>query len=244
MASPDVSTLLSELDRDYVPHLSVNGVIFGAHSGALKVLLMQSEGTEMWSLPGGYVRWSDAIDAAAARMLFETTGLTGALLRQFQTFGGAARGEAVVADALRALGVEAPAEHWVLGRVVSVGYVALVDASRAHVTPNAWTRAIEWWDVAEHPALIIDHDEMVARALVAVRSQIDELSHDATLLPASFTMPELQKVHETVLGRALDRRNFQKRMLELGLVERLPDLRVGGRRKATYMYRWARAGAR
>jgi 8-oxo-dGTP diphosphatase len=243
MPLPDVSTLLADLDRDYVPHLSVNGVIFGAHGGVLKVLLMQSEGTGTWSLPGGYVRWNEAIDDAAARVLTETAGLSGAVLRQFQTFGGPARGEAVVAEALRAMGIEPPPDHWVLGRVVSVGYVALVDSSRAQVTPNAWSRTIEWCDLSDRPSLIIDHDEMVERALVAVRSQIDDVSHDATLLPAEFTMPEVQKLHETVLGRALDRRNFQKRMLELGLVERLPDLRTGGRRKPTFVYRWARTHA-
>jgi 8-oxo-dGTP diphosphatase len=238
MSINDVSTMLAELDRECVPHVSVNGVIFGAHSGALKVLLMESEGTGRWSLPGGYVRWTESTDDAAARMLHELTGLSEIALRQFQTFGGPARGEAVVADALRAMGIDAPRGHWVLGRVVSVGYVALVDASRAQVTPNAWTRAIEWWDLTQRPPLIIDHDEMVRRALVALRAQIDALSRDATLLPAAFTMPELQRLHETVLGRALDRRNFQKRMLEQGLVERLPGQRTGGRRKPTYMYRW------
>jgi hypothetical protein len=137
------------------------------------------------------------------------------------------------------MGIEAPADHWVLGRVVSVGYVALVDSSRAQVTPTAFTRAIDWWELSARPPLIIDHDEMVDRALAAVRAQIDDLPAVSHLLPDGFTMPELQRLHETVLGRALDRRNFQKRMLELGLVERLPDLRVGGRRKPTYMYRWA-----
>ena len=220
----------------------MNGVIFGAHGGSLKVLLMESAGTGRWCLPGGYVRWDESIDDAAARMLREMAGLSGAAFRQFQTFGGPLRGEAVVADALRAMGIDAPSDHWVLGRVVSVGYVALVNTSRAQVSPNAWTRAIEWWDLNERPALIIDHDAMVDRALVAVRSQIDDLSVDANLLPAAFTMPELQQLHETVLGRALDRRNFQKRMLELGLVERLPDLRIGGRRKPTYVYRWATTG--
>ena len=239
MTVVDFSNIFAELDRDCLPHLSVNGVIFGAHGGALKVLLMESAGTGTWSLPGGYVRRDESIDDAAARMLHEMAGLSGTPLRQFQTFGGPARGEAVVADALRAMGNEAPPDHWVLGRVVSVGYVALVDSSRAQITPNAWTRSIEWWNLNQRPPLIIDHDEMVERALVAVRSQIDDLPIDANLLPAAFTLREQQRLHETVLGRSLDRRNFQKRMLELGLVERLPDLRIGGRRKPTYVYRRA-----
>ena len=242
MSTADYSSILAELDRDYVPHLSVNGVIFGADAGALKVLLMQSTGTGTWSLPGGYVRRDESVDDAAARVLIEMAGLSGAALRQFHTFGGPTRGEAVIADELRAMGVEAPPEHWALGRVVSIGYVAVVDATQAHVTHNAWSRAVAWCDVTARPPLIIDHDEMVDRALATVRARIDDLSLEGALLPAAFTMPELQRLHETVLGRALDRRNFQKRILELGLVERLPDLRVGGRRKPTYMYRWATRG--
>jgi 8-oxo-dGTP diphosphatase len=243
MADVDFSNLLADLDRDCLPHMSVNGVIFGAHGGALKVLLMQSAGTGTWSLPGGYVRRDESIDAAAARMVREMTGLSETVLRQFHTFGGPARGEAVVADVLRAMGVDERPDHWVLGRVVSVGYVALVDQSRAQVAPNAWTRTIEWCDLTDRPSLIIDHDQMVERALIAVRAQIDDLLLDAQLPPAGFTMPELQRLHETLLGRALDRRNFQKRMLELGLVERLPDQRIGGRRKPTYVYRWASRSA-
>ncbi len=243
MSPVDLSTLLAELDRDFIPHLSVNGVIFGADTGPLRVLLMQATGTGTWALPGGYVRRDESVDDAATRVMREMAGLADAELRQFHTFGGPARGEAIVAEALRAMGVEAPSDHWVLGRVVSVGYVGVVDAAKAQVTPNAWTRAIEWCDVTQLPPLIIDHEEMVRRALDAVRSQIDDLPLDAHLLPMAFTMPELQKLHETILGRALDRRNFQKRMLELGLVERLPDHRVGGRRKPTYMYRWAKRAA-
>jgi ADP-ribose pyrophosphatase YjhB (NUDIX family) len=242
MRTTDFSNLLTELDRDYVPHLSVNSVIFGTHGGTLTVLLLESAGTGTWSLPGGYVRRDEAVDDAAARMLTEMTGLTGTALRQFHTFGGPSRGEAVVADALRAMGIDAPPAHWVLGRVVSVGYVALVDSASAQVAPNAWTRSIAWCDVTQLPPLIIDHGEMVTRALDAVRAHVDDLPRDANVLPAAFTMPELQKLHETVLGRPLDRRNFQKRMLDLGLVERLPDHRTGGRRKPTYVYRWAARG--
>ena len=243
MTAIDFSSILAELDRDYLPYLSVNGVIFGTDGRTMKVLLMQSAGTGTWSLPGGYVRRTEAIDDAAARVLREMTGLSGTALRQFHTFGGPARGEAVVAHTLRAMGVDVPSDHWVLGRVVSVGYVALVDSSRAQVEPNAWTRSIEWWDPANRPPLIIDHDAMVDRALAAVRDQVDDLLMNANLLPAAFTMPEVQKFHEAVLGRALDRRNFQKRMLELGLVERLPEQRIGGRRKPTYTYQWATPAA-
>ena len=239
MTAPHLAALLAELERDCLPHLSVNGVIFGAHAGELKVLLLRWQGLDAWSLPGGYVRRDEPLDQAAARMLRERTGLEDALLRQFHTFGALDRGEGVLADVFRALGVEARPDHWALGRVVSVGYVALVDFTRARVVPDPLTPDYGWWDPAARPRLLLDHDAMVERALAALRAGLDDLPLGASLLPGAFTMPELQRLYETVLGRPLDRRNFQKRMLELGLVERLPELRTGGRHRPTYVYRWA-----
>lgn len=240
--SSDLSALFAELDRDYLPHLSVNGVIFGAHAGALKVLLMRWFNLDARGVPGGYVRRGEDIDAAAARMVREHTGLEDVFLRQFHTFGQADRGEAMSDSALRARGVEVSTGHWAFGRVVSVGYVALVDFSRARVVPDAFTTEYDWWDVQALPPLMLDHDAMVERALTALRAQVDALPLGATLLPGAFTMPELQRLYETVLGRPLDRRNFQNRVLGLGLVERLPGQRPSHVSRPTYLYRWTGRG--
>jgi 8-oxo-dGTP diphosphatase len=241
MPTSDVTTLpdfFAALDRDCLPHLSVNGVIFGAHAGELKVLLLRWLDLDWWGLPGGYVRRGEGIDAAAARMVREHAGLDGVFLRQFHTFGETGRGESAVAADLRARGVDVPAGHWAFDRVVSVGYVALVDFTRAHVVPDATTSAFGWWAVPSRPRLLFDHDEMVERALAALRAQLDDLPLGATLLPGEFSMPELQRLYETVLGHALDRRNFQKRMLDLGLVERLPTQRPSRASRPINLYRW------
>lgn len=241
----DLGRLLADLDRECLPHLSVNGVVFGAHAGALSVLLLRAPGTGGWQLPGGYVRRGEAVDDAAARVVRERTGLGDAVLRQFHTFGATDRGEAALAPVLRALGVELPAGHWALGRVVSVGYLALVDAGRARVAPDALTAESRWWDAAARPPLLFDHGEMVERALAVLRARLDALPLGATLLPGAFTMPELQRLYETVLGRPLDRRNFQRRMLELGLVARLPGPgpRAGAVGRPGHRYRWVDQGA-
>jgi ADP-ribose pyrophosphatase YjhB (NUDIX family) len=240
MTLSDLSELFVELDRDYLPHLSVNGVIFGANAGELKVLLMRWLDFEEWGLPGGFVRRDEGVDDAAARMVREHTGLEGVFLRQFHTFGGTGRGESEspLLSALRARGIESPPDHWAVSRVVSVGYVALMDFARARVVPDAMTSEYGWWGVSARPQLMLDHDEMIQRALAALRAQVDELPLSATLLPGEFTMPELQRLYETVLGRPLDRRNFQKRMLDLGLVERLPEQRPSRDSRPTYVYRW------
>lgn len=243
MDASDLARIFAELDRDYLPHISLNGVVFGARSGRLEVLLMRWLGLDVWGLPAGYVRRDEDLDAAAARMVREQTHLEGVFLNQFHTFGRADRGEAAFAELLRTRGIDVPSGHWAFGRVISVGYVSLVDAARARVVPDVLADEHRWWDVAARPRLAFDHDEMVERALAALRAQLDELPLGATLLPGEFTMPELQRLYETVHGRALDRRNFQNRMLGLGLVERLPEARPSRVSRPTYVYRWVGRGA-
>ncbi len=238
MPLQDPSELFAELDRQYLPHLSVNAVVLGALEGVLRVLLLRLAGTDVWALPAGYVRRDEGVDEAAARMVHEQVGLRGAALRQFHAFGAPDRVGAALADALRALGADPPPGHWALGRVVSVGYVVLVDAARTEVAPGPLMAEHRWCEVTDRPPLLLDHDAMVSSALASVRAGLDGLPLGETLLAGPFTMSELQRLYETVLGRPLDRRNFQKRMLDLGLVERLPDLRTGGRHRPPHLYRW------
>ncbi len=238
MPDADVAAFLAELDSGYLPHVSLNGVVFGARAGRLEVLLMRWFGLDVWGLPAGYLRLDEDLDTAAARMLHEQTHLEGVFLTQFHTFGRADRGEAAFAGLLRSRGLDVPPDHWAFGRVVSIGYVALVDAARARVVPDVLADEHRWWDVAALPSLAFDHGEMVEWALAALRAQLDELPLGATLLPGEFTMPELQRLYEMVHGRSLDRRNFQKRMLDLGLVERLPEPRPSRVSRPTYVYRW------
>lgn len=235
-------SLLAELfgggDRDLVPHLSVDCTIFGFHAGQMKVLLLKWKHLRAWSLPGGFVRKDEALDRAAERVLQQRTGLERVYLRQFHAFGGTERGEAALIPAFRAMGVEPPAGHWTVSRVVSIGYFALVDFEKAGLTPDAFSEECRWWELGERPPLLFDHDAMVALALETVRTQLDYLPLAARLLPEKFTMPELQRLYETVLGRSLDRRNFQKRILDQGFIERLGERKTGGAHRSPYLYRF------
>ena len=235
----DARTALSDFfaggDRDFLPHVAVDCAILGFHAGELKVLLLRWRGSERWSLPGGFVRVDEPLDRAAERVLRERTGLERIYLQQFHAFGGVDRRE----DALQAMGVDVPHDHWLVRRVVSVAYVALVDFAGATPAPDDFSEECRWWDLHDHPPLLFDHDAIVARALEAVRAQLNVAPVAASLLPDRFTMPELQRLYETLLGRPLDRRNFQKWILERDLVVRLPERKVGGPHRAPYLYRFA-----
>jgi 8-oxo-dGTP diphosphatase len=123
-------------------------------------------------------------------------------------------------------------------RTVSVGYYALVDHTKVTVKLDFLNDHFAWINVNELPKLLFDHNLIVNTGLKSLRAQIDHLPIAYHLLSEVFTMPELQKLHEAILGEPLDRGNFQKRILSYGILERLEERRTGGAHKAPYLYRF------
>ena len=227
---------------DYLPHLAVDCVVFGFHGGELKILLTHWKQRHRWSLPGGFVRRDESLDAAASRVLHMRTGLDRVYLEQFHAFGDVHRPkDAEIAKLFDAPLLATPAGSWIWERVITVGYYALVEFSR--VTPRADGVILDdcrWWDLGVRPPLLFDHDQIVARALHTLRVELRHRPIGLELLPCTFTLPELQRLYETVLGRPLDRRNFQKKMLDLGILDRVGERRGEGVRRAPYLYQFNR----
>jgi ADP-ribose pyrophosphatase YjhB (NUDIX family) len=217
--------------------------VFGFHEGELKILLVKWKHLGRWSLPGGHVRRDESIDLAAGRVLRERTGLDRIFLQQFHAFGDTDRGEHALRGFSAELGLEGTEQAWMVDRVVSIGYLALVDFAEVAPTPDAFSDECRWWDVREHPSLLFDHGAMIAQALGTLRARATYLPLGRNLLPEKFTMPELQRLYEAVLGHALDRRYFQKRIRDLGFVERLPERKTGGAHRAPYLYRFLPSSA-
>lgn len=238
LSKRETERFFAEGVRRCLPHVSVDCVVFGFHDGQLRVLLTRWRGTGIWALPGGYVLRRESLDAAAARILLARTGLARIFLRQFQTFGGVHRREHQVRTLLSAIGVTTPADSWPLQRVVSVGYLALVDFARVRPQTDYVSDRCEWRLLTRLPPLAFDHRVIIRSALASLRAAVDSPALARNLLPRQFTMPELQRVHEGILGRPLDRRNFQKRMIAAGIVERLPERRTGGAHRSPYLYRF------
>ncbi len=222
-----------------LPHLSVDCVVIGFHAADLKLLLVKWKDLDVWALPGGYVHRREALDAAAKRVLTDRTGLEHIHLQQFHTFGALDRKEATARRLFEKLKVKAPQSAWPFHRVVSVGYYALVDFRKARPTPEPTADACAWYPLHDRPALAFDHDRIVDEALESLRAGLCSAGAAAGLLPERFTMPELQQLHEAILGRPLDRRNFQRKMLEHGGLVRLAERRTGGAHRAPFLYRFA-----
>jgi 8-oxo-dGTP diphosphatase len=201
--------------------LTVDCVVFGLDDEDLKVLLIQRalppfEGK--WALPGGFVRVSETLDDAARRELQEETGLSQIFLEQLYTFGDVDRD---------------PRE-----RVVSVAYYALVNLSDHKVHAATDARDAGWFGVHDVPSLAFDHAGILRLALERLRGKLRYQPIGFELLPKKFTLSQLQHLYELVLERALDKRNFRKRVLAMDLLIETDDVQQDVAHRAARLFRF------
>jgi len=232
-----ISALLNAGDYNLLPSLSVDCVIFGFHENQLKVLLLKHRHLEMWALPGGFIGKEEPTDAAAYRVLKERTGMNEIFLEQFYVFGELDRyqKEFHMQD-LKKDGIDVNEDLWILQRFVTIGYYALVEFSKVNPTSDILNEKCTWWDINKIPALILDHRKILDKALATLRMHLNYQPIGYNLLPEKFTMPEFQKLYETILDKKLDRRNFQRKMLGFQILHRLKETKKGVAHKAPYLY--------
>lgn len=222
-------------DQIFLSHLSVDCVIFGFHEDQLKVLLLKWKGSGQWCLPGGFVMKEEHIDDSANRILKERTSMESIYLKQFRVFGDPQR-ERKKEEFINL--PNASKNSWIMQRFITIGYYALVEFSKVTPEPDVLSEECKWWDIHKVPKLVYDHNHILAAALDTLRMSLNDYPVGYNLLSERFTMPELQTLYETILGKPIDRRNFQKKMLALGLLERLKERKTGGAHKAPYLYRF------
>jgi 8-oxo-dGTP diphosphatase len=232
---------LLQRQKNYLPAHSVDLVIFGFHGNELKILLLQyKEGS--WSLPGGFIGNDEPMDMAAYRVLEERTGLKKIFLRQFYSFGDPDRSRqhnrARQLEKLFDKDEDAAAlRQWFLGRFVSTGYFALVEYTKVNPVPDDFSLQCTWCDVESLPGILIaDHEQIIRKAQETLRQQIHFQPIGMNLLPKKFTIPEIQKLYEAIIGSTLDRRNFLRRITSYKILIRLPEKRTGVAYKAPYLY--------
>jgi 8-oxo-dGTP diphosphatase len=206
------------------PALAVDCVVFGLSQEGLAVLLVERalppfEGS--WALPGGFVHMDETLDAAARRELVEESGVELAHLEQLYTFGAPGRD---------------PRE-----RVVSVAYFALVKQVDHALRAASDARRAAWFPVRSLPELAFDHAEIVATGIARLRSKVRYRPLGFDLLPERFTLTQLQRLYEAILDRPLDKRNFRKKVLGLGLVAPTAEHQSGVRHRAAQLFRFDRA---
>lgn len=233
--------------QGYIQQVSIDCVIFGYHDRQLKVLIpkVQFKG-DFWCLPSGFVYQTEDTDEAARRILYDRTKLTDIYLEQFQVMGKADRNSRAFLDRLIELNPEKldekqqkPQEYdWFTQRVIAIGYYALVDFNRVILQKHDIDESIEWYDIKSLPPMIMDHTEIVAKALETLRTNLDQKLIAFNLLPETFTMKEVQELYETIFEKTFAQNNFPKRILELNVLERLEKKFTGAANKAPYLYRF------
>lgn len=207
--------------------LTVDCAVFGLDDDGLKVLLIQ-RGIEpfagRWALPGGFVHLDETLEQAALRELREETGLERVFLEQLYTFGDPGRD---------------PRE-----RVVTVAYFALVRLGDHTVQAATDARSVAWFATDDLPALAFDHDAILAAALNRLQAKVRYQPIGFELLPPKFSLTQLQRLYETVLERPLDKRNFRKKALALGILQELDEVEQDVAHRAARLYRFDEAAYR
>jgi len=224
---------------DYYPHIAYDSVIFGFSEKKLKILVMEYKSTGIFALPGGFVKKGENLDDAVKRGLKDRTGLENIYLEQFHTFGSADRSDpGFMRRILDAHGYEYDDRHWMLDRFFTVAYYALINHSEVTLHAGPLSDSIDWYEISKLPPLMQDHRDIVDMAIRVLRENLDRKLIGGNLLPPYFTMKELQRVYESILGSEIRRTTFQRKMLSLGILERHDKRYNGKAHKAPYLYSW------
>ncbi|MEG3000650.1 MAG: NUDIX domain-containing protein [Comamonas sp.] len=210
------------MNQTEAPHpqvlVSVDTVLLTLQNDALHVVLVrrnQAPFEGVWALPGGYIHAQEDADAQASalRVLRDKVGIAGAYLEQLATFSGPARDPR--------------------GWSVAIAYCALVPG--AQLPQHADVKSVP---VAALGQLPFDHRAIVDAALARVRNKSQYSSLPVHLCGATFTLPQLQQVYESMLGEPLNKVSFRRKMEEMQLLEAVPGaMHSGGAHRPAQLYR-------
>ncbi len=201
--------------------VAVHVVIFTLRQGDLQTLLIRDpqwlQG-EKWAIPGRPLQPGEALQAAAVRTLQEQLGRSDLFLEQLYTFD-----------------MPAPLPE---SRRITVAYWAVVPAAEISFLAAEDRGISGWWSLYAPPSLAAGHAEILHYALTRLRYKLEYTAVGFELLPQEFTLTELQTAYEIVLGEALDKRNFRRKILSAGIIEPSGRYRMGeGRPARLYRYR-------
>jgi 8-oxo-dGTP diphosphatase len=202
--------------------VAVDCIIFGYDivEKELKLLLfkrMFEPAKGSWSLAGGFVEPHESLDNAASRILRNLTGLESVYMRQSFAYGETDRD---------------PGD-----RVISVAYFALItirDINKEYAEKNG----VSWRSLSHLPGLIFDHPQMVGQALIDLQNQIRIKPVGFELLPEKFTLVQLQDLYEAILRKNIDKRNFRKKIMSMGILEKLNEKEKETSKKGAFYYKF------
>ena len=203
------------------PALTADCVVFGLDDDDLKVLLIQrgqEPYVDCWALPGGFALTGESLEETARRELEEETDLKGVFLEQLYTFSDPERD---------------PREH-----VVTVAFYALVNLLEHRIQAATDAKNANWFAPGNIPPLAFDHNQILDIAYERLKGKIRYKPIGFELLPEKFALRQLQQMYEKILGRRLDKRNFRKKILKMGILEELDEMETDVSHRAAKLYKF------
>ncbi len=203
-----------------VPMITVDMAIFTVKEGKLQVLVVkraQHPAKGKWALPGGFVdmKLDKTLSDTAYRKLKEKTGVDTPYLEQVESFGGAKRDPR--------------------GWSVTVAYLALISSDDIVLSKDESSEDVTWVpieDMEKKVALAFDHDAVLKACHGRLKGKVQYTSLPVNLLPADFTLTELQKTFEIILDKAVEKKSFRRRILDADILEETGEMKTGSNRPA------------
>lgn len=238
-ATTPIGQRLAYLTATHLKGHGVELVALSFHEGQLKIFLRKWKRKEQWGLPISLIKKEESFENAVIRLIEDSYGIKNAFIKSIGVFSHPDRTtpswlvdyyeENLKKDELYLL-------DWVKGRFITTSYLSFVGEFLGTPPKTILYDEFGWFALDSIPDLIQDHSCIVEQALRQLRIELSYLPVTKELLSSAFTLPELQKVYEAILGRKLDRANFQRKMLKLGYLVRLDRKKEGFANRAPYLY--------
>lgn len=203
-----------------IANVSIDCAIFGYDDGNLNILLIRRDKQpelNRWSLPGGYIKMDETANDSAVRLLNDLTGINQLYLSQIDVFSAIKR--------------------YPTRRVISILYCAFIKPEHFKIMAGAHAKEVKWFDVLQTGLLPFDHNKMIDSALSWLKEEIWRRPILRNLLPNTFPLNQMQDLYETILCEPIDNRNFRKKVINQGLVEKTEHKIKGTKQRPAYLYR-------
>lgn len=205
-------------------YFTIDCVVYSFNDGNLQVLLSERNEypyKDWWALPGFFVDKQEEMEDAVKRISYELTGLKDIFMEQLGAFAGVKRHPQ--------------------GRILTVAYSTIVkyEDVKSKIKPvTDYMRQAKWFSVKELPELAFDHNTIIEKSLLKLKSTLHYSTAVYELLPEKFTLTQLQQVYEAILNKPLDKRNFRKKIANAGFLKELPEVQKGVSYRAARLYKF------
>lgn len=211
----------ARFSNEIIEAVSIDCLIFGFRHEAVDVLLIKhGEGISKgrWALPGGWIRYNESIDDAAARLLTSLTGVSNIFLEQFRAFG--------------------EVDRYPGKRVITLAYFALINADNYYLSPGFTASDAKWFRIDDIPRLPYDHQKILKTGFQYLQHKVRHEPIGFNLLPRKFTLHDIQKLYEAILGTPLDKPNFRRKLLNMNLLVPCDEKQRDVSHRAANFYRF------